>query len=81
MGESASRDHKVAQGSPLGLLQLIKEKGYRRKQVFNADETGPFLKMSSRMFMFKKEWYAPVFKAAKDGISFLFLPIALGTVL
>ena len=52
--EHASADHKAAETCPAQLAQLIEERGYVLKQVFNADEIGLFLKeMPMRTFISK----------------------------
>jgi len=42
-GESALADHVAVDPYPKILKKLIEEKGYRAKQVFNADESTIFL--------------------------------------
>uniref|UniRef100_UPI00358EF42B tigger transposable element-derived protein 1-like isoform X1 n=1 Tax=Myxine glutinosa TaxID=7769 RepID=UPI00358EF42B len=79
LGESASADYVAAQNFLPQLKKIIKKKGYRPEQVFNADETGLFWKkMPSRKFISKEERSAPCFKAAKDRLTLLLCANASG---
>lgn len=55
-GKQVSVDHDAAGRYPAELQQIIEELGVKRKQVFDADETGLLWKhMSCRTYISKKE--------------------------
>ncbi|XP_042235636.1 tigger transposable element-derived protein 1-like [Homarus americanus] len=81
-GESASTDNVAARAYPKIFAEIIREKGYKPEQVFNADETGLWWKkMPARTFLnflFREEMSAPDFKVAKDHVSLLLCGNAAG---
>lgn len=78
-GESASADHVAAALFPEKFKQIIAEKNYHPKQVFNCDETGlMWKKMPQRTYIHKTAKSAPGFKAIKDRLTLIFCTNAAG---
>lgn len=78
-GESASADHTTAASFPEKFKQIIAEKDYHHKQVFNCDETGlMWKKMPQRTYIHKTAKRAPGFKAIKDRLTLIFCANAAG---
>lgn len=84
--ESISENYEAEETFSPEITKLIKEKGYKPEQVFNASEINLFWKrMPMRTFLFKKEesYYIkeeslPGFKAAKDRLTLLLCGNASG---
>jgi hypothetical protein len=81
-GEAATSDTVAAESFPRELVKIIDDGGYTKDEIFNVDEMGLFWKkLSSRIFIAEEEKTMPVFKPAKDRLTFPLGVSAYGTLL